>query len=125
MFKNKPWKSWKTRKVTLMFSIFAVIAYTVTAIVLTINETPLDATLTEQVFIYFTALPVTGCAITIAKVVKGKSNTDADEPIVLDESDNIINYELDEEDEDLEEDELEYASELSEKPKRIVKGELI
>ena len=129
MFKNIPWKNWKTRKITLMFSIFAVIAYTVTDIVLTIKGTPLDAVLTEQVFIYFTALPVTGCAITIAKVVKGKTNTDIDEIHLESKLEEEIDFKREESDEVVEEVESEDleddTSENIIKPERIVKGELL
>lgn len=125
MFKNKPWKSWTTRKITLIFSIFAVIAYIITAIILTIHETPLSDTLTEQIFIYFTALPLSGCAITIAKVVKGKTNTDKDE--IESESEEYIETIRDESNEYVKEVDSEIKEPALEKNKsqRIIKGELI
>lgn len=142
MFENKPWKNWTTRKVTLICSIIAVCAYTIIDIIMTFFDKPLDATLTEQVFIYFTALPISGCAITIAKVVKGKTNSDADETLLHKVSE-FINIESEADGESEAEDDIDLAREQanenvkeiseteeqpfkkSNKPERIVKGEFI
>lgn len=79
MFKDKPWKEWKTRKTVLIFSVLCVCAYTVFGIILAFADKSLDSALTEQLFSFFKWLVVTGCAITISKVFKGKTNTDCDE----------------------------------------------
>lgn len=77
--KNKPWKEWKTRKTVLIFSVLCVCTYTVFGIILAFADKSLDSSLTEQLFSFFKWLVVTGCAITISKVFKGKTNTDCDE----------------------------------------------
>jgi hypothetical protein len=79
IMKNKPWKKWKTRKAILIFSIFCICTYIITDIIMTFYDKPLDSTLTEQVFEFFKWLTLTGCAITIAKVAKGNTNSDSDE----------------------------------------------
>ena len=43
------------------------------------NDKILDSTLTSEVFGFFKWLVITGCAITIAKVAKGRTNSDSDE----------------------------------------------
>lgn len=79
MFKNKPWKEWKTRKATLIFSIFCICLYIVVGIIMGFNDKMLDSTLTSEVFSFFKWLVITGCAITISKVFKGKTNSDSEE----------------------------------------------
>lgn len=76
---NKPWKEWKTRKTTLIFSVLCVCVYIVIGIVMGFLGKSLDGTLTEQVFSFFKWLVITGCAITISKVCKGKTNSDCTE----------------------------------------------
>lgn len=77
--KNKPWKEWKTRKTTLIFSVLCICIYISIGIVLGFFDKTLDSTLTEQVFSFFKWLVMTGCFITITKVVKGKTNSDCNE----------------------------------------------
>lgn len=79
MFSNKPWKEWKTRKTTLIFSIFCICLYIGIGIFMGFNDKILDSTLTSEVFGFFKWLVITGCAITIAKVAKGHTNSDSDE----------------------------------------------
>lgn len=79
--KNKPWKKWKTRKATLIFSIFCICVYIIIGIVMGFYDHTLDSTLTSEVFGFFKWLTVTGCAITIAKVAKGDANSDSDESL--------------------------------------------
>ena len=79
MFSNKPWKEWKTRKATLIFSIFCICLYIGIGIFMGFNDKILDSTLTSEVFGFFKWLVITGCAITIAKVAKGRTNSDSDE----------------------------------------------
>ena len=43
------------------------------------NDKMLDSTLTSEVFSFFKWLVITGCAITISKVFKGKTNSDSEE----------------------------------------------
>ena len=76
---NKPWKKWKTRKTTLIFSICFVVVYIVIGIIMGFKNLTLDSTLTTEVFSFFKWLTVTGCAITITKVVKGENDTDSEE----------------------------------------------
>ncbi len=76
---NKPWKEWKTRKITLLFSIFCICLYSVIGIVMGFMDKSLDSTLTEQIFSFFKWLTMTGCLITVSKVFKGSTNSDSDE----------------------------------------------
>ena len=85
MFKDKPWKKWKTRKLTLMFSVLCVCIYIAIGIVMAYYDKMLDSTLTSEVFDFFKWLTITGCAITVAKVVKGETNSDSDEYFTLEE----------------------------------------
>ena len=78
-FKNKPWKEWKTRKTILVFTIFCACLYTVIGLYMNYNDKIIDSTLTVEVFNFLKWLVVSGGAITIAKTVKGKTNSDADE----------------------------------------------
>lgn len=72
MFKNKPWKEWKTRKATLVFSIFCICIYILIGVYMGLQDKVLDSTLTTEVFDFFKWLVITGCTITIAKVLKDK-----------------------------------------------------
>lgn len=79
MFKDKPWKEWKTRKATLIFSIFCVCLYIGIGIYMGFQDKVLDATLTSEVFGFFKWLVITGCTITIAKVFKGDKDSEHNE----------------------------------------------
>lgn len=81
-FNDNPWKEIKTRKIFLFLSVFAILLYIVVSIWCTINGIYIDSTLTENVFDFFKWLVVTGCTITIAKVMKGKTNSDSDEEYI-------------------------------------------
>ena len=74
-FKNKPWKEWKTRKTILVFTIFC----TITGLYMNFNDKIIDSTLTIEVFGFLKWLVVSGGMITIAKTIKGKTNSDVDE----------------------------------------------
>ena len=76
---NKPWKEWKTRKTTLIFSVLLICIYTTIGVLMGFLDKTLDSTLTEQIFSFCKWLVLTGCAITISKVCKGKTNSDCDE----------------------------------------------
>ena len=82
LISNKPWRAWATRKVVLMsvilFWVLYVVAMILLATLLGVEVSQLD-TLTEQVFSAGKWLVVSGCAITIAKVAKGKTNSDKTE----------------------------------------------
>ena len=79
MFKDKPWKEWKTRKITLVGVVLAWFIYIVIGVLMGWFGHELDTTLTENIFSSGKWLITTGCAITIAKIFKGKSNSDDDE----------------------------------------------
>lgn len=82
LISNRPWRAWATRKVVLVSVILFWVLYVVVMILLatlfSVEVSQLD-TLTEQVFSAGKWLVVSGCAITIAKVVKGKTNSDKTE----------------------------------------------
>lgn len=67
MFNNKPWKAWKTRKITLVFSIFCVCLYAMLCIVMSFFDKMPDSTLTTEIFDFFKWLVLSGCVITLAK----------------------------------------------------------
>ncbi len=77
--KNKPWKKWKTRKATLIFSIFCVCLYTIVGIIMGFCDKSIDGTLTEQVFSFFKWLTITGCAITITGAIKKHNDENSEE----------------------------------------------
>lgn len=79
MFKDKPWKEWKTRKITLIGAIISIMIYTSIGLIMGWFGHELDSTLTEQFFSFAKWLVGTGCIITISKVAKGKTNSDNDE----------------------------------------------
>lgn len=78
-FKNKPWKEWKTRKTILVFTIFCACLYTALGLFMNYNDKMIDGTLTSEVFDFLKWLVVSGGAITIAKTIKGNTNSDSDE----------------------------------------------
>lgn len=97
LFNNRPWKEWTTRKITLLFTIFAFVIYAIVLIAMNmagVEVSQLD-TLTEQVYSAGKWLVITGCTITIAKTVKGKTNSDKDE--IFDDSDESDDTDDDEE----------------------------
>lgn len=122
MFKNKPWKYWTTRKVCLILSILGVIVYVTINIVLNIKGIILPDTLTDRVFDYLTALPLTTCAITIAKVVKGKSNTDKDEINIESEAEEEIDSKREESEENVKEIESDSEEEVDEEEDTILEN---
>ena len=122
MFKNKPWNYWTTRKLTLIISIIAVITYITINIILSVKGISLSDVLTEQVFIYFTALPISGCAITIAKVIKGKSNTDKDEINIESEAEEEIDSKREESEENVKEIESDSEEEFDEEEDTILEN---
>lgn len=82
LFNNKPWKEWKTRKTTLVFSIFCVCLYTTICLVMSFFDKTPDATLTSEIFDFFKWLVITGCAITIIR----KNSKQSSEESQYDES---------------------------------------
>lgn len=72
MFSDKPWKKWKTRKATLVFSIFCICLYTSFCIVMSFYDKMPDSTLTAEIFDFFKWLILTGCSITILDKIKSK-----------------------------------------------------
>lgn len=85
MFNNKPWKEWKTRKTTLVFSIVFVVLYTVIGVVMGFYDKVLDSTLTEQIFEFFKWLTGTGCLITVSNIFRpSQDSLSADEEFETD-----------------------------------------
>lgn len=77
----------KTRNKLLLFVSLMVIIYTVVDIILgfvglnTGTAIQLDSTLTSEVFGFAKWVVTTGAAITVAKTIKGETNSDEDEPV--------------------------------------------
>lgn len=71
LFNNRPWKTWKTRKFSFMFSLVAFVLYSIVCIIMLSNELLLDSTLTTEVIGFLKWVVTTGCLVTI--VDKGAS----------------------------------------------------
>ncbi len=75
----------KTRKAVLILAIVMILGYSIADCVLTWLHTEygttiyFDSTLTSEWFEFWKWVVGTGTAITVAKVIKGDSNTDDDE----------------------------------------------
>ena len=79
-FNNKRWNEVKTRKIVLIFAIVMTILYVVISVLLkVIFGFDLNDQLTIEVFAFCKWLVLAGAGITIAKVAKGKTNSDNDE----------------------------------------------
>lgn len=81
MFKNKPWKGWKTRKITLFGVVLFWVIYIIVSVIFSWCNKELDSNITENIFNAGEWLVGTGCAITIADIVKTPKNNieDCDE----------------------------------------------
>lgn len=90
MFKNRPWKEWKTRKATLVFSIVGGVIYTIIGIVMGFFDKSIDGTLTEQWFEFLKWVVLSGGMITVSKVMKGKTNSDEIEEYVSEDTDDEV-----------------------------------
>lgn len=75
----------KTRKAILILSIVMIIGYTIANSILTWTHTEygttfyFDSTQTSEWFDFWKWVVATGTSITVAKVIKGKTNSDNDE----------------------------------------------
>jgi hypothetical protein len=78
-FNAKLWNNVKTRKIILVLSICMVVIYTVVGLILIVHKHDLNDELTTQYFSYAKWLVATGGLITVAKVIKGATNSDDDE----------------------------------------------
>jgi hypothetical protein len=78
-FNGKRWNNVKTRKIMLVLSVVMVIVYTVVGVALVIHRRELNDQLTIEYFSYAKWLVATGGIITVAKVIKGKTNSDETE----------------------------------------------
>lgn len=79
-FTNKPWKTWKTRKLILVLTNIAVVLFIICCLFLIATGIQIDTTsLIDNVFKYAEILISLGAGITVSKVLKGKTNSDDDE----------------------------------------------
>lgn len=88
-------KTVKTRDMMLILCSTLVIIYTIIDIILgfvglkTSSQIQLDSTLTTEVFGFAKWVITTGAGITVAKTLKGRTNSDeTEEPPPTDDSDN-------------------------------------
>lgn len=87
-------KTIKTRDMMLILCSTLVIIYTIIDIILgfvglrTGSQIQLDSTLTTEVFGFAKWVITTGAGITVAKTLKGYTNSDETEPPPMDDSDN-------------------------------------
>lgn len=93
------WKSvkqWKTRKTVLFTAIVMCVLYTVCDClfgVLNANHGMVfsfDSTLTSEWFEFWKWVVISGGSITVAKVMKGNTNSDSDENAVHDSNDEEV-----------------------------------
>lgn len=78
-FNNKAWKEWKTRKASFIGVIIFWIIFTITILILDVFSVDVSDTIINNVFDAGKWIITTGCAITVSKVFKGKTNSDDDE----------------------------------------------
>lgn len=64
--KNRPWKKWRTRKITFLFALVSFVAYVIVCIIMLSNELLLDSTLTTEVLGFLKWVVTTGCVLVIA-----------------------------------------------------------
>ena len=87
-------KTVKTRDMMLILCSVLVIIYTIIDIILgfvglkTGSQIQLDSTLTTEVFGFAKWVIMTGAGITVAKTLKGRTNSDETEEPPMDDSDN-------------------------------------
>lgn len=92
--KHEKRKTVKTRDMMLILCSTLVIIYTIIDIILgfvglkTGSQIQLDSTLTTEVFDFAKWVITTGAGITVAKTLKGRTNSDETEPPPMDDSDN-------------------------------------
>ena len=83
-------KKWKTRKTVLFTAIVMCVLYTVCNCLFSILNTQygfvfsFDSTQTTEWFEFWKWVVISGGSITIAKVMKGNTNSDSDENAVTD-----------------------------------------
>ena len=73
---NKPWKEWKTRKLSFVGVVCFWIIYIVFALVLSAFGILIPDTITDNVFTAGEWIVGSGCFITVADIMKPKSNKD-------------------------------------------------
>lgn len=79
-FNDKLWNNVKTRKVMLVLAVSMVLAYaTIDILIKVFCQLDLADQLTISMFDFAKWIVVVGGGITIAKVVKGKTNSDDEE----------------------------------------------
>lgn len=81
-------KKWKTRKTVLYTAILMCVFYTVCNCLFSVLNTEygtvfsFDSTLTTEWFTFWKWVVISGGSITVAKVMKGNTNSDGDENAV-------------------------------------------
>lgn len=65
LFNSTRWNETRTRKKMLFFSIFLIIVYTITSIIMLLLDHTLDSTLTSEFFEFAKWLVASGVAITL------------------------------------------------------------
>lgn len=71
---NRPWKGWKTRKITLLFSVACFLILFVINIITTFTGKEMDSSIISEFIGYLEWIVTTGCVVTIAKVFKGDND---------------------------------------------------
>ena len=86
-------KQWKTRKTVLFTAIVMCVLYTICDCLFGVFNTQygmvfsFDSTLTTEWFEFWKWVVISGGSITIAKVMKGNTNSDGDENNITDNED--------------------------------------
>lgn len=82
LFKNKPWKKWKTRKASFVGVLVFLIVYTVFSFIMSWYDHAVDTTVTTEVFKTGRWVIMTGTSIVLAdsvsKLIKKKAEDSDD-----------------------------------------------
>lgn len=67
--KNRPWKKWRTRKVTFVGVLFFLVIYTIFSFIMSWYDHAIDSTVTTEVFKTGRWVIMTGTSIVLADAV--------------------------------------------------------
>lgn len=83
LFKNKPWKKWKTRKASFIGVLVFLILYTIFSFIMSWHDHTIDTTVTTEVFKTGRWVIMTGTSIVLAdsvsKLIKRKEEDSDDD----------------------------------------------
>lgn len=77
--KNRPWKKWRTRKVTFVGVLLFLVIYTAISFILSWNDHAIDTTVTTEVFKTGRWVILTGTSIVLADAASKLLKKDEDD----------------------------------------------